>query len=111
MIEMIPYEKVKKMCLSIGLIEMHDMKTIVSDYHFFSMPYNINENGLNPVLVTYYSKFGCNVFLPNNEQLEPWVVSEERLAKALEKLEEEICKYRKEQKLNSIRKSCAEFET
>ena len=112
---MIPYEKVKEMCLSIGLIETNESHSI-SDYHFFAMPYanedgGIFEDAINPILVTYYPAFGCNVYSPNNECLAPWVVSEERFEKVLEKLGKEMRKYQKEQKLISIRKSCAEFET
>ena len=108
---MIPYEKVKEMCLSIGLIETNESHSI-SDYHFFAMPYvnEDNEDAINPILVTYYPAFGCNVYSPNNECLAPWVVGKERFEKVLEKLSEEMRKYQKERKLNSIRKSCAEFE-
>lgn len=104
---MIPYEKVKEMCLSIGLVEENGD----SDFHFFRMPRDTYaDDDINPILVTYYSKFGCSVYLPNNEYLAHWVVSKERLEKALEKLSREICKYRKEQRMKNIQESCAEFE-
>ena len=106
---MIPYQKVKEMCLSIGLIEHNGY----SEFHFFTMPRDAyaNEDAINPILVTYCPAFGCIVYSPNNECLAPWVVGEEGLEKVLEKLGKEIRKYQKEQKLNSIRKSCVEFET
>lgn len=111
---MIPYEKVKEMCLSIGLIETMEgiRKNGDSEFHFFRMSYDADAyDDINPNLVTYYPAFGCKVYLPNNECLAPWIVSEEKLEKTLEKLSKEVHKYQKEQKLNSIRKSCDEFET
>jgi hypothetical protein len=111
---MIPYEKVKEMCLSIGLVETMNggMKNRASEFHFFAMPHDAYvDDDIDPNLVTYYPAFGCNVYSPNNECLASWVVGEERLEKVLEKLGKEMRKYQKERKLNSIRKSCAEFET
>lgn len=110
---MIPYEKVKELCLSIGLVETIEGtgKNRDSEFHFFRMPHDsCIDDAINPILVTYYSKFGCSVYLPNNECLAHWVVGEERLEKALEKLSREICKYRKEQRMKNIQESCAEFE-
>ena len=105
---MISYEKVKEMCLSIGLIENNGD----SEFHFFRMSHDAYaDDDINPNLVTYYPAFGCKVYLPNNECLAPWVVGEEKLEKVLEKLSEEIRKYQKEQRIKNIQESCAEFET